>query len=531
MSVAGVREEARQFRTYLRALRDFFQTPVASEGARPEIERRIASRAASFLEVADRGIYAEPASPYKALLAHAGVEREDLRRLVHERGVEGALAALHERGVYLTIDELKGRTPIRRGSLELDVTAADFDNPLTVAHYRSQTGGSGGSPRPLLLSLDSLKHVLPYYRVVLAAHGVQDRPFAMWGPLPPSTWFLLALLFAKIGMGPERWFAHSGLRFRPSSLRPFLLIAAAARAARRSGVTIAFPKDAPSEHSIAAWLAEKRAAGTAALQWSTASSAVRICRAAREGGLQIEGTVFWVGGEPLTQAKAAEIEAAGCRVMSSYGTTEIGAIGFPCAAPAAADDVHVCTDAVALLERPRPVGNGATVDALFLTGLHPFTPKLMLNVESGDYAILEERDCGCLLHEVGYTQHLHTIRSYEKLTSEGMTFLDDDLIRLIEEVLPRRFGGSSTDYQFVEREEKGLTRVALVVSPRVGPVDEEALRARVLSALASAGRPQAMMAGVWAEHGTLQIERREPYTTSGSKVLPLHLVSGARART
>jgi hypothetical protein len=60
----------------------------------------------------------------------------------------------------------------------------------------------------------------------------------------------------------------------------------------------------------------------------------------------------------------------------------------------------------------------------------------MLNVESDDYGVVEERACGCALAEFGFNLHLHTIRSHEKLTSEAMNFLGHDLIRVVEEVLP-----------------------------------------------------------------------------------------------
>jgi hypothetical protein len=53
---------------------------------------------------------------------------------------------------------------------------------------------------------------------------------------------------------------------------------------------------------------------------------------------------------------------------------------------------------------------------------------------------------------LGWTTHLRDIRSQEKLTAGGMTFLDTDLIRVLEEVLPARFGGAPTDYQLVEEE-------------------------------------------------------------------------------
>jgi hypothetical protein len=97
----------------------------------------------------------------------------------------------------------------------------------------------------------------------------------------------------------------------------------------------------------------------------------------------------------------------------------------------------------------------------------------MLNVESGDFALGSRRECGCGALPASFSRHLHTIRSYEKLTSEGMSFLGGDLISLVEQVLPARFGGGPTDYQFVEREEGGLSKVSLRVGQGVGKLDHE----------------------------------------------------------
>lgn len=129
------------------------------------------------------------------------------------------------------------------------------------------------------------------------------------------------------------------------------------------------------------------------------------------------------------------------------------------------------TDKVGMIQRPKQVGDGGLcVGALLFTTLLPSCPKVMLNVESGDYAVAGERRCGCQLERMGFHRRLHEIRSFEKLNSAGVTFLGTELIALVEEVLPARFGGSPIDYQFVEEEEEeedGLPRVSLVVSPRL----------------------------------------------------------------
>ena len=147
----------------------------------------------------------------------------------------------------------------------------------------------------------------------------------------------------------------------------------------------------------------------------------------------------------------------------------------------------------------------------------------MLNVESDDYGTLVRKQCGCGMGELGYDLHFHTIRSYEKLTSEGMNFLGSDLIRLVEEVLPKRFGGYPTDYQFLETEEKGLPKVNLVISPRVGRIAEDAVVAAVIDSLNTFPGSSDDYAERWREANTLRVLRQEPSSTGASKVLALHV--------
>ena len=169
-------------------------------------------------------------------------------------------------------------------------------------------------------------------------------------------------------------------------------------------------------------------------------------------------------------------------------------------------------------------GAGDPVPVNVYTTLDYTTPKLMLNVESDDYGVLERRSCGCLLEQVGYDLHLHTIRSWEKLTSEGMNFIGADLMKIVEEVLPGRFGGNPTDYQFLEEEERGLPKVTLLVSPRIGPVDEAAVSDLVLSYLGGAPGSAMDYSDRWREGETLRVRREEPVATQASKILALHTV-------
>jgi hypothetical protein len=163
------------------------------------------------------------------------------------------------------------------------------------------------------------------------------------------------------------------------------------------------------------------------------------------------------------------------------------------------------------------------VQAFYLTTLLPTLPKLMLNVETGDYGVVEERQCGCPWEALGMTTHIHSIRSYEKLTTEGMHFTSADLLRLIEQVLPQRFEGTPTDYQIVEEEIEGLTRVSLIVSPRIGEIDEQTIAQVAMQTLGARNSGTRMMTEIWQQAGTLRVLRREPYVTSSAKIHPLHV--------
>jgi hypothetical protein len=147
-----------------------------------------------------------------------------------------------------------------------------------------------------------------------------------------------------------------------------------------------------------------------------------------------------------------------------------------------------------------------------------------LNVESGDHGILEQRTCGCRLGSVGLTTHLSRIRSFEKLSGEGMTFVQTQLLRVLEEVLPARFGGTSGDYQVLEEEgTNGILRLLLIVSPRTGPADEARIRQTFLEELGRDGAFGRLGVGIWERAGTVEVRRQWPMATKAGKILPFHL--------
>ena len=507
----------------------FLRRPYTAEDCRRLLGDQLARREESFLRLMARAVFENARSPYVALMRQAKVRFDDVAAWVHREGVEGALTELYGAGVHVTLDEFKGRQPIRRPGLELAVRARDFDNPLLAPHYEGRSGGTRGVGTRTGVDLNLLAHEAAAELIALTALDAVHRPMAVWRPaLPISAAMKTVLRNARIGILAERWFSQSAFGFSRDLSKDWLFTRYSLLMSRWCRRALPVPEHTPLPQAIAVarWLADKKSQGTPGYVDAGVSSAVRICLAARQHGLDIAGTLFRIGSEPFTEARAQIIAEAGCRALCHYHLAEIGRLGVACTAPANVDEVHVATDKIALLQRERSV-SGATVGALFGSTLHPAVPKIMVNVELGDYGVLSERACGCPFDHLGFRQHLHTIRSYEKLTTEGMHFMGSELVRLVEEVLPARFGGHPTDYQLLEEEEGGLSKVSLLVSPHLGDIDEARLVStalEVLGSLPDRNRGSAMMGSYWREAKTLRVVRREPHATRVAKILPFHVV-------
>ena len=523
-------DNLRMFARYAWGLHGYFRHTLTPEECHRRLTHQLKTREESFFHILQRGIYANPRSPYRKLLHHAGIEFADVGRLVRQHGIEGALLELYEAGVYVSMDEFKGRRPILRPGLKCAVSPQDFDNPLSAKHYEGRTSGSRGVGTRLILDLDLLTHDAAYFHLLLTAFGLNERPIAIWREVPPVTAGINTLLrFARLGKPVDKWFSPSKLAIGPKALKFLIFTCYTVYASRILRRPLPKPEYTPLAEAkkVAYWLAAKKAEGIPAVLDTPSSTGVRTCIAAKESGLDISGTFFCLGAEPYTMAKAQVVAETGSQAVSRYSMAEIGNIGNACANPTDLDDIHLFTDKVAVIQCPKRLGAGEpSVGALVYTTILPACPKLMLNVESGDYGILEDRACGCPIGELGFTKHLSRIRSYEKLTSGGVTFLGTELLRLVEEVLPARFGGHPTDYQLVEEEEGGLPKVNILVTPRVGNVREKEVIDAIFQTLESYPGG-AIMVNNWRQGRTLRVVREEPYTTASAKILPLHILQKA----
>lgn len=512
-------------------VRKHIQQTLTVEKAKEIVQERMTRRGELFLALAENTIYNNPRSPYLPLLRLARCELGDLRASVQGRGLDRTLMDLREQGVYVMFEEFKGRTPIVRPGLELVVTEQDFNHPGMRGGFHGTTGGSTGRGSQTTVNLAHTRALAPHYLLAFATHDILNLRYLLWrGILPDMSGIGRVMDGLYFGVHYDNWYSHLDPRDTP--LKYVVATFFMWGCARLNGAYIPLPKYLPLDKAdvIARQLYAMLQSEGRCMISVQVSRAMRICLAAQEAGLDLTGVTFMIAGEPPTPAKVREITRTGARFFPTYGFGEVGRLAMGCGNPMDCDDLHLMHDAFVLFSNPyRVPGFEIEVPAFNITTLLPTTPKILLNVEIDDYGIVEERHCGCALEEVGYTTHLREIRSYSKLTGEGVTLVGSELVHLLEHELPARFGGSPLDYQFQEQEDaQGFTRLYLVISPRVTIVDEAEVSAFVMEALKRSSPMANATRSVWQSAGTLQVKRAEPTWTARGKLLPLHIQHPAR---
>ena len=153
-----------------------------------------------------RALHGHPASPYPRLLAMAGCEYGDVARLVERDGVEATLTALARSGVYLTVDELKGRRPVLRGSVGYEVNPAGLASPDVPSHL--------GTGRAAVAARDPRRVARPRRRpaqavnlaLCFAARAGRAWRHAMW-LVPGGAASIVLLPYAALGCSLSAWFS------------------------------------------------------------------------------------------------------------------------------------------------------------------------------------------------------------------------------------------------------------------------------------------------------------------------------------
>jgi hypothetical protein len=517
-------------------LRRFLREPITLDRARAVVRRRLVEREANFLRVARKGIFGYERSPHLGLLRAAGCEYGDLEAMVRSRGIEGSLRALREAGVYFTFEEFKGREPVVRNGRTLPIRPHAFDNPYVRSAYYGESGGTTGAGTRVYHDLDHMAEQIPLTLLSQEAHGTLGMPRGIWRGVLPNIVGLSNLLGgAKMGNVPRRWFSPVMPGDRRVPLKYRLATEYVLGMGRLSGVAFPRPEPVRLEEAgiIARWMAETIAADGGCYLGAFASMALRVAIAALDEGIDLTGGVFSGGGEPPTPAKTETIRKTGARVVPTYYFSEAGAVGLPCAHPVDCNDQHFMRDHLALIQHARRVpGTEIEVNAFLFTTLLPSATKILLNVESDDYGTIEARKCGCLWEKYGFPEHIRHIRSFRKLTGEGMTLVGSEMERILQQDLPRRFGGTALDYQLLEEEDsRGFTRLSVVVSPRIDLPDEQQVIDTVLAGLRRGSEGADGARATWAQARSFRVRRIEPIWTARGKLMPLHLVGQVRGES
>jgi hypothetical protein len=510
---------ARQFGQLLRlggTLPAQLRRPVTAAQALTQLREQLASRERNFLTAAASLIYGNPTSPYRQLLQWAGCDWEDLRRGVEAHGLEPTLEQLRGSGVYLTLEEFKGQAPIFRPGLTLAPRAADFGSPrLGGSGIRGSSSGSRARPSGVMYTWPFIADEAAHELVLYGHHGVLDAPLALWYPAPPAVAGVHNLVMSlKLGHAPARWFsqlnpAHSGMppwhRWSLGGIRWGGWLA---------GMRVPTPEFADFAHAdrVLDWMQQALHAHASCVLRTFASSAVRLAECAQQRGVGLGGATIFTGGEPLTDVRRQFIESAGARVYPRYVATESGLIGGACANRTTTDDMHVYIDRVAVIPSP---------DGLLMSTLSPHSGQVLLNTNLGDTGELATRTCDCVLGHMGFDVHLARVRSQQRVTMEGMTVMVAELERIIGRIVARAGGGPDSFQCRQVRDERGISRLVIAISPGVPGLSAQAVLEAIHGGLQRQGGGAAIAGAVWKQAGSLQVVREQPQLSPGSKLPPL----------
>jgi len=529
----------RKYLRFLWGLRKFIQERSTPEEAialaKEKVRDRIQHREENFLNFVERGVYGNPNSPYLRLLQPRKIALQDIQKRVGTDGLEPTLDFLRQEGVYYTVAEYKGMQDVVRNGLKFRAKESEFDNPFLSAAYEVRSGATRSAGTRIRIDFDYLIQRSLYDALLLSTHNALTSPIANWFPIfPGAPGINSSLRFCRIGNPPKKWFSqvdrnHLKLNWERRFGTNYIIYMT-----RLFGAAVQKPEYVSLNDAslVAQWAAAALNESEHCVVYTFASSAVRVCMAAREHNLNIKGAIFLVTGEPLTETKRREIESTGARAVPVYGISEAGVIAAGCDQPhSIPDHCHVYKDSIAITKHQRifPAGDDAQIETLLFTSLLYESPKILINIEMGDTGTLTSGSCPCQMGELGFDLQIHTIGSFEKLTGEGVTFVNTDFVHIIEEVLPRQFGGESTDYQIVEEEDStGITHLNLLVSPRVRDVDEQSVVQVFLRHLLHSDETPGSWARsgsqMWSHVGTVRVKREYPIPTKRAKILPFHVV-------
>ena len=504
-------------------MRAYLKKPLTVSRSIDEIKKRIDNRGDTFLSIAEKAVYGNKTSPYGKLLLWAGCDYADLRHSVRHQGLEKTLEKLRDEGVYVTLEEFKSKVPILRKGLTIETSESDFDNTLAGAAFQCTTSGSRSSGTNVMYNLDCFAEEAADKLIYYETHGLLDAPLALWLPvLPCLSGFHNFLMNSRFHRPPEKWFSQLNAAKTEMTRRNYRAMNNILMSCRFWGLPAPQPEftDIGNAVKIARWMETTRKTRGTCVVSTYVSSAIRIVQAALENGIDISGNAISASAEPLTHKRAAFIESAGLKVLHYYASTEGGLIGASCGKGDYPGDMHICFDRFAVIQRTRETAvGGYKVDSFLLTYLSKNVGKILLNTDMGDFGKLTIKPCDCLFGRLGMNVHVSEVRSYDKLTCEGMTLLGSQIYENVGEVVEEA-GGGPDDYQFWETyDNAGLAKLVVAVSPKIRRLNEENFTAAILNKMRS--KNITVTSQFWEQAKTLQLVRAYPEMTKKFKLLPI----------
>jgi hypothetical protein len=499
-----------------------FKKPWTPRRSASFMKHGVVNRDTNFLDLCDSQIFENKQSPYQKLFDCTGYTKEKLTALVKNKGLEAALLQLAADGIYLDIDEFKGKKPVIRPGLQMTIDASAFDI-IKGPGVTLKSSGSRGPGMRTRIGIPGLRLVASNLLLILTFLKSEHLPIVLYYPMPSVSGIIHLIVFTMAGKPPAAWFSQiplTSLWLSKTGLKLLFLKAGA----RLTGISLPSPEFADINRPVnmALWLKKKCPKGATIPTFT--GSALHLVQTAETAGIKLPPLTFFLGGEPITEKKRRIIEASGHHVFPWYSSVETGRIAIGCLSASNADDMHLLNDRIAAVIHPRRVdATDSLRSSLLLSSIHPDMYKFFLNVETGDEAVLDNRSCGCPWEAIGLNQHLSSVQSFEKLTLEGMSIVADNLFQFVEEELPARCGGTSVNYQFTEEEDtKGMTRLVLSASPAI-PMETDRIQ-DVLMELFYGLQSTAFAARYLAQADAITVRREHPVLTRSGKILALRSI-------
>jgi len=525
----GLFSEFKMLSGSLSGMREFLKDKITVEESIEEMQRRLENREENFLLMLER-VYSNKKSPYYRIFNTVGYEFKDIKSLVDSSGLEGTLKQLADEGAYVTIEEFKGKKEWVRKGKRIKFSESDFDNTFSGG-FEMTTGGTRSQGTRVLVDFKRMEERC--YNSLFADYVLKltDHPRVIWSPglLAQQA----ALTSFKTGIPVAGCYSQTvevpslNIRNAYPTIKRILLPRIMMYEARLLGARVLTPEFVDLNHctKIAKQVASIMKEHSRCFLRNFPSSGVRVCNEAEKMGLDIDGVVIGCGGEPITPTRRREMEKVGAKVIPGYAASETGGIAQGCYKHKHCDDMHFWSDSLAVVQYKRQIKDfGISVDSFLITSLLEHASKIMINVELGDHGVLKSESCSCGFSKHGFREKMYNVRSFEKLTGEGMTLIGSDMVDVLEEDLPAMFGGSSTDYQLVEAEdEKGFTHMDVLVSPSLGEVDEKKVIDAVYDSLRKRSIGRNLSFEMWKDAGTIRVRREKPIVTKRGKILSFQI--------